>query len=127
MKNWITRWIVSALALFIITQIPGVGVTLTSHNTAAFTSLGIATVAIGLANSLIRPIVMLLGGKIVNCLTFGLFGLVLNTILFWLVGTFVPGFKVSGPVAALIGSVAMGVISGLLNFLLKDRGEKDSR
>ena len=123
-RNLITRWIASALALFIITQIPHIGVSLTHHDATAWTTLAIATVAIGLANALIRPVVMFFGAPI-NCLTFGLFGVLVNAILFWLVGSFVPGFKVEGFVPALIGSLAMGAISGLLSFLLKDRGDRD--
>lgn len=123
-RNLITRWIASALALFIITQIPHIGVSLTKHDAGAWTTLAIATVAIGLANALIRPIVMFFGAPI-NCLTFGLFGLLVNAGLFYLVGNFVPGFKVEGFIPALIGSVAMGIISGLLSFLLKDRGDRE--
>jgi len=125
MKNWIMRWIASALALFIICQIPEVGVKLLDKGVTGITTLVLATVAIGLANALIRPIIMFFAWP-VNCLTFGLFGLVLNAVLFWIVGSgFVPGFMVTGPVSALIGSVAMSVISGLINFFLKDRGDRD--
>ena len=125
MKNWITRWIASALALFIIVNL-NIGVSVTRHNSSALTTLAIATVAIGLANALIRPVIMFFAMPI-NCLTFGLFGLIVNAALFWAVGTLVPGFKVAGAVPALIGSLAMGVISGLINFLLKDRGDRDDR
>lgn len=123
MKNWITRWIASALALFVIANLK-VGVTLVNHDANALTALAIATVALGLANALIRPIIMFFAWP-VNCLTFGLFGLVVNAALFWVVGTVVPGFKVAGPVPALIGSLAMAVISGFINFVLKDRGDRD--
>ena len=123
MKNWITRWIASALALFVIANLK-VGVTLVHHDATALTALAIATVALGLANALIRPIIMFFAWP-VNCLTFGLFGLVVNAALFWVVGTVVPGFKVAGPVPALIGSLAMAVISGFINFVLKDRGDRD--
>lgn len=123
-RNLITRWIANALALFIITQIPHIGVSLTHHDAGAWTTLAIAAVAIGLANALIRPIVMFFGAPI-NCLTFGLFGLLVNAGLFYLVGTFVPGFKVEGFLPALIGSLAMGIISGLLSFLLKDKGDRE--
>lgn len=125
MKNWITRWIASALALFIICQIPQVGVKLTHQDASGLTALVVATVAIGLANALIRPIIMFFAWP-VNCLTFGLFGLIVNAVLFWIVGSgFVPGFQVTGPIPALIGSLAMSLISGAINFLLKDRGDRD--
>jgi len=123
MKNWMTRWIASALALFVIANL-NVGVTLVYHDASAMAALAIATVALGLANALIRPIIMFFAWP-VNCLTFGLFGWVVNAGLFWVVGTVVPGFKVAGPVPALIGSLAMAVISGFINFVLKDRGDRD--
>ena len=125
MKNWITRWIASALALFVIANL-NIGVSLTKHDGGALATLGLATVAIGLANALIRPVILFFAMPI-NCLTFGLFGLIVNAALFWVVGTVVPGFKVAGPVPALIGSLAMGAISGLINFLLKDRGDRDNK
>ena len=119
MRNWILRWIVSAIALFIIAQL---------HLGIYIKDLGalvVAVIALGLVNSLIRPIIMFFAWPI-NCLTFGLFGFALNVILFYIVGSAVPGFKVTGLIPALIGVVLMGVISGILNFLLKDRGDRDN-
>ncbi|SRR5579871_3389357 len=123
MKNLLTRWIASALALFIITQLK-IGIEVKSQGVDTAGILLVVVLALGLVNALIRPIIMFFAWP-VNCLTFGLFGFVLNVGLFWLVLNFVPGFHVSGPIAAVIGFVAMGVISGLINFLLKDRGDKD--
>jgi hypothetical protein len=41
------------------------------------------------------------------------------------------GFSVqpglTGFIASLIGSVGMGVLSGLINFVLKDRGDRDNK
>ncbi len=123
MKNLLTRWIASALALFIIAQLK-IGIEVKDQGVQTAGTLLMVVLVLGLANALIRPIIMFFAWPI-NCLTFGLFGFVLNVGLFWLVGTFVPGFHVSGPKAALLGFIAMGLISGLINFLLKDRGDKD--
>jgi len=41
-----------------------------------------------------------------------------------MVGNLGFGFHVSTPLDALIGSVAMGVLSGAINFFLTDKGEK---
>lgn len=116
MKNWISRWIASALALFIIAQLH-IGIVVHNNN---IVTLLMAVVAIGLANAFIRPLIMLFAWPI-NCLTFGLFSFVLNAALFWFVGSgIIPGFEVKGFVPALIGSLAMGFISGLINYALSD-------
>ena len=125
MRNWIARWVASILALFVISLAYPKGIHLDFMGHPA--SLVIAVVALGLANALIRPIIMLFVWPI-NCLTFGLLGLVINVLLFWAVGSgFVPGFKVANFQAAVIGSLGMAVLSGAINFVLKDRGDRDNR
>jgi putative membrane protein len=116
MRNWLMRWIASALALFIVANVvPGIHIDRDSPGPLIVTVL-----VLGLINSLIRPIIMFFAWPI-NCLTFGLFGFVLNVFLFWLVGQHVRGFRVDNAAAALIGSVAMGLLSGFFNYLLADR------
>ncbi len=121
MRNWLMRWIASALALFIITKL-NIGIYVDKDSIGI---LIIAVIALGLINSLIRPIIMFFVWPI-NCLTFGLLGFIINAILFEVVGYLVPGFHVKGFVAALIGSILMGLFSGFFNFFLKDRGDRDS-
>src|SRR5258708_31571503 len=79
-------------------------------------SLAMATIVIGLANSLIRPILMLLTLPL-NCMTFGLVGVVINAALFAATHILVPGFK-TDIMGAVIGSILMGIISSLLSNLL---------
>jgi putative membrane protein len=126
MKNWLLRWVASILALLVIVW----GYSLTSSGTGhagiwadSPTAVVIAVVALGLANSVIRPIIMFFAWPI-NCLTFGLFSFVLNALLFLIVGNLGLGFHVTSMLHALIGSIAMGFLSGTINFVLQDRGEK---
>src|SRR4051812_3856053 len=125
MKNWILRWVASILALLLI--VGAYSVVKGPHGPGIFvdtpTAIVIAVVALGLANSVIRPIIMLFAWPI-NCLTFGLFSFVLNVLLFLMVGNLGFGFHVSSPLDALVGSVAMGALSGMINFFLTDSGEK---
>ena len=117
MRNWLLRWFASGLALFIITRlVPGIRLDRDSVGTLAVT-----VIVLGLVNSLIRPIILFFAWPI-NCLTFGLFGFVLNVFLFWLVGHYVPGFHVDNALAAIIGSILMGILSGLFSSILEDRG-----
>src|SRR2546421_3464496 len=119
MKNWILRWLASILALLLI--VGGYAIVKGPKGAGIYvdspTAIVIAVVALGLANSVIRPIIMLFAWPI-NCLTFGLFSFVLNVLLFWLVDLLHIGFHVRGPIHALIGYVAMGILSGMINFFL---------
>lgn len=122
MRNWIARWIISALALFLLVQFyPSIQIH--AHGAQYVFTILLVSVALGLFNSLIRPIILFFAWPI-NCLTFGLFGFALNVACFWLLGTILPTFRISSPGAALIGFIAMGLISGLLNFFLRDANER---
>ncbi|HZO90615.1 MAG TPA: phage holin family protein [Chthonomonadaceae bacterium] len=121
LKNWLLRWIASALALFIVTKlVPGI-------HADNLPTLLLVVIILGLINSFIRPIIMFFVWPI-NCLTFGLLGFVINVLLFWFVGSnLVPGYHVKSLGDALIGSILMGLLSGFFNFILKDRGDRDNR
>lgn len=126
MKNWIIRWIANILALLIITHVvPGIAM-----DSAHPLMLVGAVVALGLANAIVRPLIMIFVWPI-NCITFGLLGFVINALLFFIVGQMKIGFTVKpgaeGFIASFIGSIGMGVLSGLINFVLKDRGDRDEK
>lgn len=44
---------------------------------------------------------------------------VLTALALWIVSRFVPGFWVSGPIAALIAAVVIGFVNATLGFFLK--------
>lgn len=118
MKNLLTRWLAAVLALLVITQtnlIPGIHAT-------DMVALIATTVVMGFANAFIRPIIMFFAWP-VNCLTFGLLGFLINGLLFYVAGNVVPGFVVKDYLSALLGSLVMGVLSGLFNYLLKDKND----
>jgi putative membrane protein len=112
--NWILRWVVSGIALAVVAHL-NIGVSYKD-----VTSLAIATVVIGLVNSLIRPVIGFLTLPL-NCMTFGLFGVVVNAILFWAAGNAVPGFHVEWPWGPVLGPILMGLLSGLLSNIIPDR------
>ena len=71
-----------------------------------------------LGNALILPLVKVLTLPI-NVMTLGLFSLVINVLVFWLVSLFVPGFTVSGIFDAIIGALLIAVVSWLTNIFIK--------
>ncbi len=62
----------------------------------------------------IRPVLRILTLPI-TLITFGLFSLVLNALLFWMMALIVPGFTVSGFLAALLGALVLSICSWLIN------------
>ena len=104
-------WIINALALLAIKYI------LPSITVDSFVTALIVAVVLGLINTLIRPIFVLLTLP-VTILTLGLFLFVINGLLFWAVGSFVPGFHVDGFWAGVFGAIIYSLISWALSALL---------
>jgi putative membrane protein len=94
----IVRWLLLAAALLLVARLyPGVTV-------SSFTSAMVAALVLGLLNTLVRPLLVLLTLP-VTLLTLGLFLFVINALMFWSAAGVLDGFNVSGFGAALIGSV----------------------
>jgi putative membrane protein len=66
---------------------------------------------------LIKPVLNILTLPI-TIITFGLFSLVLNALLFWAMTLIVPGFSVAGFWAALLGAIVLSVLSWLIHLVL---------
>jgi putative membrane protein len=94
----IVRWLLLAAALLLVAHLyPGVTV-------ASFGSAMIAAFVLGLLNTLVRPLLVLLTLP-VTLLTLGLFLFVINALMFWSAASLLEGFGVTGFAAALIGSL----------------------
>lgn len=77
----------------------------------------LAALILGLINALIRPVLVLLTLP-VTILTLGLFIFIINGLLFWLVGSWVQGFRVDGFWAGVFGALVYSIISWVLSALL---------
>jgi putative membrane protein len=73
-----------------------------------------AAVLLGIVNTLVRPLLVLLTLPL-TILTLGLFLLVLNGLMLWLVSWLVPGFGVSGFWGALAASLLISIVSWLIS------------
>lgn len=111
----IAKWIIVALTLLALPNfIPGIAID-------SFSTALLVAFFWGLANLIIRPIILLVFLPI-NLLTLGLFTFVVNALLFWGI-SFVKGFEVASFTAAFLGALVISVVSILMNFILKDRDE----
>ncbi len=77
----------------------------------------IAALVLGLVNTLLRPILVLLTLP-VTVVTLGLFILIINGLLFWFVASVVGGFHVASFWAAVWGALVYSIISWALSSLL---------
>ena len=104
-------WLINALALLALKYI------MPSITVDSFITALIVAVVLGFINTLIRPIFVILTLP-VTILTLGLFIFVINGLLFWAVGSFVPGFHVDGFWSGVFGAIIYSVISWALSALL---------
>jgi putative membrane protein len=107
-------WLVNALALLALPYL------FNSIQVDDFVTALVAALVLGLVNALIRPVLVLLTLP-VTLLTLGLFIFVINGLLFWFVGSFVPGFHVAGFWAGVFGAIVYSIISWVLSALIPDR------
>ncbi|HET6385087.1 MAG TPA: phage holin family protein [Armatimonadota bacterium] len=127
--RWLLRFLLSALALYLTSLALN---DLFTHYPAHMTLGGdmgrdaLAVLGLGLVNSLVRPVVRFFSLPL-TFISLGLWGLIVNAALFWAVGHYTGGYQVGGVVGLLLGPIFMGFISGVLNFVLKDRREKSRR
>jgi putative membrane protein len=100
------KWLLSAAALLLVSHLYS-GVQVQSFTTAL-----IASLVIGLLNTVLRPVLVVLTLP-VTVLTLGLFLFVVNALMFWSASGLLAGFHVTGFAAALIGSLlysAAGIV-----------------
>lgn len=108
----IVKWLLSAAALLLLTTLYG-GVAVSGFGSAL-----IAALVIGLFNTILRPILVVLTLP-VTVVTLGLFLFVINALMFWAASGILDGFAVSGFGAALIGSLIYSVLSLLIESALE--------
>ena len=108
------RWVLNAIVLWAVAALTP-GVSFTSNWSILVTSL-----AFGLINAIIRPLVILLTLP-VNILTLGLFTLIINALMFWLASTMVKGFEVADFMAAFWAALVYWLITLLIGMIEKPR------
>ena len=104
-------WCINAASLLLLPLI------LPEVHVASFGTALVVAVVLGLLNAVLRPVLILLTLPI-NVLTLGLFILVINGLIFWLVANFLVGFTVSSFGWAIAAALLYSLISWALSSLL---------
>lgn len=107
-------WFLNALALLTVAYVlPGIAVD-------GFTAALVAALILGLINTLLRPLLILLTLP-VTMITFGLFILVINGLLFWFAGSVLKGFEVSGFWVGILGALLYSIFSSVLAMIFFEK------
>lgn len=111
----------TALAVWVaVWLVPGIRLDAGSTTEQVWT-LVVVSAVIGVVNAVLQPVAKTVG-CLLYVLTLGLFGLVVNGLLFWLSG-WITGrlglpFEVEGFWAAFFGALVVSVVGGLANLVL---------
>ncbi|MEW6188405.1 MAG: phage holin family protein [Thermodesulfobacteriota bacterium] len=112
MSKILLRWVINALAIFTASYlVRGIEV-------RGAAPLFLAAALLGILNALIRPFLIILTLP-VTILTLGLFTLVINGFMLWLVSSLIKGFVIQGFWPAFVGALLISLISWIINSLIR--------
>ena len=114
--NFVVRLIISTLAVLATSYL------LTGVYVENFLTAVIVAVVLGCLNAIVKPLLILLSLPVV-VLSFGLFLIVINTLMIMLADKLVDGFSVGGFWHALLFGIVMAIVTSILN-TIKKRDER---
>lgn len=108
MRHWILHWLLSGVALVIVSYvIPGIQV-------EGFGAALIAALVIGFVSATVGVVLKILLLPFI-ILTLGIVYLLINGLMLKLASEVVPGFRVVGCLPAVLGSVLLTIVDYVLN------------
>ena len=114
LMHFVLRYLGTVAAVFLtIYLVPGV------HASGGWLTILLVALVWSVITMVIKPVLSILTLPI-TIITFGLFALILNALLFWLMAAIVPGFAVSGFFAALIGAIVLSILNWLIHLILPE-------
>lgn len=111
MKKFILQIIGVGLAVYYVLPEFITGISIDEPRTAIIAALLFAVI-----NFAVKPILRVITLPL-NILSLGLFGLLVNVLLFWFVGSIITGFTVTTFMAAFWGALALTVVNWILDKL----------
>jgi putative membrane protein len=109
MRHFLFRWIITTVAVMVAAWLLQPGIRYDSPG-----SLIGAALLLGILNAFVRPVLLILSVPLI-LLTLGLFILVINALMLFLVPAIVPGFHVDRFGSAFWGAIVIGIVSWLLS------------
>jgi len=99
--------------LLATTVVPGI------EFTGGLLSLLVSGALFGLFNLVVRPVAVLFSLPFL-VLTLGLFYLVLNGVLLWVASAFLPGYRVGGLLAGMLGGLVIAIVNWAISALMEE-------
>ncbi len=126
MRKLLLRWLINVLALLAAVQVvPGIEV-----DGDGWVVYAVVAIIFGLVNALVRPLLKMLTCPLI-ILTLGLFTLVINALMLlltsWIGTTIGYGFHVVGFWPAFWGGLVVGIVSVVLNLIVRDEDDRRKR
>ena len=108
MRYWIIHWLVSGLALLVVSRIlPGIEIEGFGAALIAALVIGLVTATVGLVLKIVLlPFILL---------SLGLIYFLINGLMLKLASEFVPGFRVVGCLPAVLGSILLTIVDFVLS------------
>jgi len=125
--RFLVQVLITAVAVWVSTVIPGIDLGEAS-TPAKIGTLLLVAVVFGLINAVLKPVVKFFG-CVFYLVTLGLFGLVVNGLLFWLTG-YISGelglpFEVTGFWPAFWGAIIVALASWALSLVYDKVADQD--
>ena len=114
MLRFVLRWLTTAVG------IGAAGYLLPGIEIDGVWAAVLGALVLGLVNVTLRPVLLLLTLPL-TVLTLGAFALIINGAMLALVAHWVPGVHVAGFGSAVLGSIVISLVGGLLNLWLRPR------
>ncbi len=107
MKTFLMRWLITTIAVATAAHLTGMIYD-------SLSALMIVALLLGIVNALVRPVLLLMSLPFI-VLSLGLFILVVNALLMWLVAELVPGFHITGFGQAFFGALIVSIVNWILS------------
>lgn len=124
---FVLKVVVNAVALWVATLVVS-GITVASSGGGKIGTLLVVALIFGLVNAVIKPVIKTIGCAF-YLITLGLIGLVVNALLFllvgWLSGKLGLPFHVDGFWAGFWGAIVVAVIGFVLHLIIPDRFDRE--
>jgi putative membrane protein len=115
--RFLLRILVSAIAVYFVANF------LSGVKLDDYTSAFLVAAALAFLNAIVKPVLTILTIPI-TVVTLGLFLVVINAVLILAAERLVPGFHVNGFLTAILFSICLSIMTGILNFLFGVNDQK---